>query len=129
MKNRNTLQRRLVLETVQRMHNHPTADEIYREIAAENTLISKATVYRNLKILSQQGEIQHIPIPDGADCFDFNTIPHYHLECRHCLRVFDVSMPYQTKLYDQIEGCEDFLIESHDILFRGLCPECRAETG
>ena len=36
MKNRNTLQRRLVLETVQRMHNHPTADEIYREIAAEN---------------------------------------------------------------------------------------------
>mgnify|MGYP002696605807 FL=1 len=44
MKNRNTLQRRLVLETVRRMHNHPTADEIFREISAENSLISKATV-------------------------------------------------------------------------------------
>ena len=75
MKNRNTLQRRLVLETVRRMHNHPTADEIFREISAENSLISKATVYRNLKILSEQGEILHIPIPDGADCFDFNTTP------------------------------------------------------
>ena len=96
MKNRNTLQRRLVLETVRRMHNHPTADEIFREISAENSLISKATVYRNLKILSEQGEILHIPIPDGADCFDFNTTPHYHLECRGCGRVFDVNMPYQT---------------------------------
>ena len=79
MKNRNTLQRRLVLETVQRMHNHPTAEEIFREISSENTLISKATVYRNLKILSEQGEIQHIPIPNGADCFDFNNTPHYHM--------------------------------------------------
>ena len=84
MKNRNTLQRRLVLETVQRMHNHPTAEEIFREISSENTLISKATVYRNLKILSEQGEIQHIPIPNGADCFDFNNTPHYHMECRRC---------------------------------------------
>ena len=125
MKNRNTLQRRLVLETVRRMHNHPTADEIFREIAAENTLISKATVYRNLKILSEQGEILHIPIPDGADCFDFNTKPHYHLECRSCNRVFDVNMPYQSDLCSKIVGCEDFLVESHHIVFSGLCPACR----
>ncbi len=125
MKNRNTLQRRLVLETVQRMHNHPTADEIFREIAAENALISKATVYRNLKILSEQGEIQHIPIPDGADCFDFNTTPHYHMECRSCFRVFDINMPYQEDLYDKIVNCGDFLIDSHYIVFSGLCPACR----
>ena len=55
MKNRNTLQRRLVLETVRRMRNHPTAEEIYLAIAAENPLISEATVYRNLKLLSEQG--------------------------------------------------------------------------
>ena len=61
MKNRNTLQRRLVLETVRRMRNHPTAEEIYLAIAAENPLISKATVYRNLKLLSEQGESLRIP--------------------------------------------------------------------
>lgn len=125
MKNRNTLQRRLVLETVQRMHNHPTADEIFQEIAAENALISKATVYRNLKILSEQDEILHIPIPNGADRFDFNTTPHYHMECRGCLRVFDINMPYQTDLYDKIVSCGDFLIDSHQIVFGGLCPACR----
>ena len=114
MKNRNTLQRRLVLETVRRMHNHPTADEIFREIAAENTLISKATVYRNLKILSEQGEILHIPIPDGADCFDFNTKPHYHLECRSCNRVFDVKMQNKTCLYAAVLFC--FLQDEKEVI-------------
>ena len=38
MKNRNTLQRRLVLETVRRMRNHPTAEEIYLAIAAAKQL-------------------------------------------------------------------------------------------
>ena len=126
MKNRNTLQRRLVLETVRRMQNHPTADEIFREIAAENTLISKATVYRNLKILSEQGEILHIPIPNGADCFDFNTVPHYHMDCRRCGRIFDVNMPYQSDLCKKVCNPEGFLIESHQIVFYGLCPKCRA---
>lgn len=97
----------------------------FREISAENSLISKATVYRNLKILSEQGEILHIPIPDGADCFDFNTTPHYHLECRGCGRVFDVNMPYQTDLCSKIVGGEAFLVESHHIVFTGLCPACR----
>jgi len=120
MKNRNTLQRRLVLETVQRMHNHPTADEIYREIAIGNALISKATVYRNLKILSQQGEI-----PDGADCFDFNTVPHYHLECRVCCRVFDLDLPYQEDLCQKVTDTHGFLIESHHIVFCGVCPDCQ----
>lgn len=129
MKNRNTLQRRLVLETVHCMHNHPTADEIFREIAAENMLISKATVYRNLKILSEQGEILHIPIPNGADCFDFKTTPHYHMECRGCERVFDVDLPYQTDLEQKIVDRHGFLIESHHIVFHGLCPGCLAASG
>ena len=35
-KNRNTLQRRLVLETVRGMHNHPDAEAIYEKISKEN---------------------------------------------------------------------------------------------
>ena len=120
MKNRNTLQRRLVLETVRRMRNHPTAEEIYLAIAAENPLISKATVYRNLKLLSEQGESLRIPIPDGADRFDFHVAPHYHIKCRVCSQVFDVDMPYQGNLCDQVTDAQGFQIESHQILFIGV---------
>ncbi|MDD6887427.1 MAG: transcriptional repressor, partial [bacterium] len=42
---RNTIQRALVLEAVQRLHCHPTADEVYAVVAAEHPNISRATVY------------------------------------------------------------------------------------
>lgn len=125
IKNRNTLQRKLVLETVRNMTNHPDAEMVYDEVSKINPMVSKATVYRNLKLLAKQGHILHIPIPDGADCFDFNCCPHYHIKCRKCSRVFDVDMPYQENLYRNIKSCRGFVIETHQIVFSGLCPDCK----
>ncbi len=125
LKNRNTLQRRLVLETVCSMTNHPDAEMVYKKISEEHPLVSKATVYRNLKLLAKQGQILHIPMPDGADCFDFNCLPHYHIRCRACGGVFDVDMPYQKNICDSIINNRGFEIESHQIVFSGLCPDCK----
>ncbi len=124
LKNRNTLQRRLVLETVRSMTNHPDAEKIYEKISAEHPLVSKATVYRNLKLLAKQGQIMHIPLRDGADCFDFNCFPHYHIRCKGCGGVFDVDMPYQKNIYDRIINKRGFVVESHQIVFSGVCPDC-----
>ena len=60
MKNRNTIQRTLVLEAVNTLQCHATADEIYEAIAKEHPSVSKATVYRNLNLLSEMGEIRKI---------------------------------------------------------------------
>ena len=57
MARRNTIQRALVLEAVKTLHCHATADEVYEEIIKEHPTISKATVYRNLNLLSEMGEI------------------------------------------------------------------------
>ncbi|MBO5227249.1 MAG: transcriptional repressor [Ruminococcus sp.] len=124
-KNRNTLQRRIVLETVQNMTNHPDADTVYEKISKEHPLVSKATVYRNLKILAKQGLILHIPMLDGADCFDFNCLPHYHIKCRKCGGVFDVDLPYQKDICSKINRKRGFIIESHQIVFSGVCPDCQ----
>lgn len=125
IKSRNTLQRKIILEAVRNMKNHPDAEMVYEKISTTNPLISKATVYRNLKLLAKQGHILHIPIPDGADCFDFNCDPHYHIKCRKCGRVFDVDMPYQKNLCSNIVNDKGFIIESHQIVFSGLCPDCK----
>ncbi|MDD6142906.1 MAG: transcriptional repressor, partial [bacterium] len=67
MARRNTIQRSLVLEAVNRLHSHATADEVYEEIIQEYPTISKATVYRNLNLLSEMGEIRRLEIPGSAD--------------------------------------------------------------
>ena len=63
---RNTIQRALVLEAVNSLKCHATADEIYDFIAAEHPSISKGTVYRNLNQLSEIGMIRRVEVPDSA---------------------------------------------------------------
>lgn len=64
MTRHNTIQRSLVLDVVNRLKSHATADEVYAEVAATHPNISKATVYRNLNLLSEMGMIRKLEIPD-----------------------------------------------------------------
>ena len=52
---RNTIQRQLVLSAVRQLQNHPTADEVYQKVQKSCPTISRATVYRNLKLLAEEG--------------------------------------------------------------------------
>ena len=63
---RNTRQRKLVLDAVRQSYNHPTADEIYNVVRAQDDKISRGTVYRNLNLLADAGEILSIKTPGGS---------------------------------------------------------------
>ena len=126
MKNtRNTLQRALVLDAITTLSNHPTADDVYSYIAKEHPSISRGTVYRNLNLLAEHGKILRVMIPNGADRFDTRIDHHYHLRCARCGDVFDLDMPYQEALHCQADGKNGFSVFSHEIVFHGLCPNCK----
>lgn len=125
MQTRNTVQRQIVLQTVQTMRNHPTADAIYEVIQAVHPSISKATVYRNLHQLAEQGKIRQISVPNGADHFDFCTENHYHVCCTHCGAVLDVHMRPIENLLHLIEDSSGAVIQKYNILFEGICSDCQ----
>ena len=125
MKNRNTIQRALVLEAVNTLQCHATADEVYEAIVKEHPTVSKATVYRNLNLLSGMGEIRKMEIPGGPDRFDHRCHDHCHVRCEKCGRVFDVDMEYVSGLEKGIRDTHGFAFTGYDILFRGICPDCR----
>lgn len=60
---------------------------------AANPKLSLGTVYRNLKLLSEAGEIQRLSCGDGIDRFDATVAPHCHFLCDKCGSVQDVDMP------------------------------------
>lgn len=64
-------------------HDHPTADAVYTGIREEFPNISLGTVYRNLNLLVELGEINKVTCGDGKDHFDADTSPHYHFICRN----------------------------------------------
>lgn len=120
---RNTRQRALVLEAVRSLHNHPTSADVYDAVRKKHPSISRATVYRNLNVLTEQGEVLHIPVAGGADRYDFRCDCHYHAICRECGVVYDVEMPSE-ELLSSVRDTHGFLIEGFDIIFTGLCPDC-----
>ena len=123
---RNTIQCALVLEAVNRLHCHATADEVYDAIIKEHPTIGRATVYRNLNRLSETGKIRKLEIPDGPDRFDHLLHEHYHVKCIKCGRVFDVDMDYITDLVEKVKDTHGFQFTGHNIIFTGICPECGA---
>ena len=125
MVKRNTIQRALVFETVNKLQNHATADEIYDAIISGHPNISRATVYRNLNLLSEMGEIRKLEIPGGPDRFDHCVDNHCHVKCEKCGRLFDVDMDYISGLESNIRDTRGFDFTGYDIIFRGICPDCK----
>ena len=128
MTKRNTIQGALVLDAVNQLASHATADDVYQYVRQEHPTISKATVYRNLRSLAEEGQIRSVNVPGGAERFDHIQVPHYHFKCDKCGQVFEVELDYLTELAQQIRNAGDFDILDHDIVFRGLCPDCKNAT-
>lgn len=123
-KSRNTVQRTMILDTVNNMRLHPSADEVYELIATTHPTISRGTVYRNLNKLAEEGMIKKRIMPYGPDRFDHNTTDHYHVCCQNCGRVADISMTQLNSLVSSVEDSSGFKIDGYDLVFKGLCPEC-----
>ncbi len=123
-KQRNTKQRSLVLDVVREHYDHPTAEQIYQDVHDRNSKVSRATVYRNLNLLDENGEIQQVAAP-VANRFDLRCDPHYHMMCVQCGSVVDAPLEYQ-KAYDELVAkTSGFQVVSHQTLFKGLCPDCQ----
>ncbi len=126
---RKTRQRQLILEVLRSTDSHPTADWIYEQARKKMPNISLGTVYRNLNLLRDLGEIIELNFGSTFSRFDGNPLPHYHFTCLECGRVYDVDEPLHPELEERVErsmGCE---VTYHRLEFYGTCREClRGET-
>ena len=50
---------------------------------------------------------------------------HYHLNCRRCGAIVNVSIDYQSHLDFLAASITNYKVDSHDIVFHGLCPSCQ----
>jgi Fur family ferric uptake transcriptional regulator/Fur family peroxide stress response transcriptional regulator len=125
VKRRNTQQRKIILDILRSTNIHPTADWIYEQARKEIPNISLGTVYRNLKILKESGQI--IEINDGKQSrFDGRIDEHYHFKCISCERIFDVEKEDLSGL--KIIGNKNFIIHRIDILITGVCNMCSGDN-
>ena len=108
--------------------DHPTADTVYMHVREQYPNISLGTVYRNLTLLSDIGEIARLNVGDGVDHFDADTSPHQHIVCNVCGCVQDIFLPDTSEIMNFASKYYDGVITSHTLHFRGICSTCAKST-
>ncbi len=107
--------------------DHPTADALYTSIREQFPNISLGTVYRNLNLLVELGEIRKLSCGDGTDHFDYDTSPHYHYVCKKCGKILDLDMEISGSLEAAARECQKGTVEEHTVFFYGTCCNCLQE--
>ena len=120
-----TRQRTVILEELRKVYTHPNAEEVYEIVKKDIPRISLGTVYRNLEILSEVGEIQKLEVGGCVKRFDANPYNHYHIRCVQCDKIVDAPIGVKEDIEAALKGKTGFQIIGHRLEFLGICPECR----
>ena len=123
-------QRKLILEIIRSTKIHPTAEWIFQEAKKSIPSIGIATVYRNLKVLTEAGEIRKVSTVDGVERYDGNIVRHYHFRCNECGGILDL----ETSDEEALEEMEKKILQTFTnvpegakvniTLLEGLCSKC-----
>ena len=121
---RHSRQREQIIEFLKGRKDHPTADIVYKNVRMQNPNISLGTVYRNLTLLAETGEINRLNIGDGVDHFDADTSPHYHFVCQKCGCVMDLKIDSIEEITARAAENFEGHIAGHITYFYGTCFQC-----
>ncbi len=124
-----TRQKEAILKVLRATTSHPTAEWVYGEVRKEIPSVSLGTVYRNLRLLSERGEISELAFNGGPSRFEGRKDAHYHFVCEKCGEVFDVDEPVHKELSESIANKTGFEVSHYRLEFAGLCKKCLKRRG
>ncbi|MBQ1216890.1 MAG: transcriptional repressor [Clostridia bacterium] len=117
-----TQQRKIIYDIICNSPLHMTAEQIYAEAKRMRPSIAMGTVYRNLGLMAEAGEILRIEMPGRPDHFDKTVAPHHHCVCLKCGAVSDVPIPDLTELLEKHIGSP---VTGYDLTVHVLCENCK----
>ena len=121
---RMTNQRRKILDYLRSVKTHPTAEMVYTALRKDLPSMTLATVYRNLNLLAEQGEILKFDVKCVSH-FDGDLSFHQHCICSKCGRVKDLFEKKITSNTLRGMSISDFEPKSLNIIIYGTCKKCK----
>lgn len=102
--------------------NHPTVDDMYRDLLKDIPSLSKTTVYNTVTLFAEEHLVRRVATEDNEARYDACTDDHGHFKCDLCGMFFDFAVQLETAVTEGLEGCE---VVERSVYYRGLCPHCR----
>ncbi len=121
---RNTIQKKIIFNTLRDIDGHPTAKEVYEKLHSKHATISRATVFRVLNNLANAGHINRIRILDNSDIYDYITDGHQHIICTKCNKITNVKISFDKNINEEVEEISQYKVLNYNMIFKGICSEC-----
>jgi Fe2+ or Zn2+ uptake regulation protein len=128
---RMTLQRRKILDTLETMKGHPTAEELYEIVRKQMPGLHLSTVYRTLRWLEQEGKVSARRFEEDSrqERFDYtHPSEHHHFQCTKCKKVIEFDNPLVNAAREKFEAQFEARVESVSLIFYGLCTYCYSQA-
>ncbi len=113
-------QRIEILKYLDGNKNHPSAEEIYKDLYKKIPTLSLTTVYNTMKIFSERGIVNVLNIDNNETRFDPDTKNHVHFICIKCGRVYDID---NVNLSNKKTINGHKITQTH-IYYKGICKKC-----
>lgn len=115
-----------ILQVIRSTTCHPSAEWIYGQVKPLYPDISFGTVYRNLALFEETGEVIAVATVDGQKRYDATASPHTHFICEDCSSVIDVDTPQPfQEMYNALRKDHGFEANHHSLTFYGKCDKCQ----
>ncbi len=128
---RNTRPRRLIAEGLAALASSGTdfaVHDLWRELLEFDPSIGRATVYRAVDVLVEQGVLDRIPISSGTHRYRLcGATHHHHVRCNRCERVVEVDACLPPEVFAAVATATNFTIDGHSLELFGRCGMCRGE--
>ena len=122
-----TPQRTAVLEEIIKDKGHRESEEIYLALKKREQHVSRATVYRTMDILVNNGFARKMNLGDGRARYEskVNSPHHDHLVCMDCGLIVEFMDQKIEDLQDEIAIQYEFQLKRHIHQLFGLCKKCQ----
>lgn len=128
---RMTVQRRLIVETLETLGGHPTAEQVYQAACRRDTSLHPTTVYRTLSWLAEAGLVgSRYMEPHGDRCEHYEPTSrseHHHFVCAQCGRVIEFAAPALESMKKDFARRHGVRIDAASLTLHGLCRVCRTQ--
>jgi Fur family peroxide stress response transcriptional regulator len=121
-----TPQRLAIVKILIDSEEHPSAEQIYRQVQKDFPTTSLATVYNTLERLKEVGEVLELPFSGGSRYDGLNPHSHPHLRCTVCGAIEDLDIDLGSAA-EEVAAGRGYADVRHRLEFYGVCPRCQGE--
>jgi len=125
---RMTIQRRIILETLEEMTDHPTAEELYNLAREIDPSLNLSTVYRTLRWLQTENLVQSRFFEEEHHPERFDSMApeeHHHFLCTRCRKVIEFDSELVASLKKKFQHDSGAEVHSGSLILYGICAECQ----